>query len=257
MAPVNVICIKWGKPFGPEYVNRLFAGCRRHTAGDLRFLCVTDDSAGIRREVEVIPLANEPFHDAMMAALQKAPRKGCPVQKITMRRPDLVPDLDGPLLTLDLDVVITGPLDELMTFAPGKVCMRRVWARTPSRHVGLGHGSVIRTDPRRHAYLYERMARDPETEILKSHGSEQSYISWAAQEAGDLAFFPDAWIASFKYDCRPMRPLNLLLPPRLPPDARIVAFHGRPKMAEAVAGYRAGPFHSTRPAAWLTEAWSE
>ncbi|WP_333714212.1 glycosyl transferase [Yoonia sp.] len=255
MTEKNVICIKWGTAFGPEYVNRLYRGVRRHISGDLRFLCVTDDRAGIRPEVEIVPLISEPFHASMMEALAQAPRQ-CPIQKITLRRPDLVTDLRGPLLSLDIDVVVTGGLDDLMEYAPHKVAMRRVWSR-PSRRIGLANSSAVRFDPTLHHYLYETMARDPWVEVMKAHGSEQSYVSWTAKEHGDLALFPDQWCASFKYNCRPTRPLNLFLAPRLPPDARLVFFHGRPKMEEAVSGYRAGPLHSTRPASWLTEAWRD
>lgn len=255
MKLANVICMKWGNAFGPEYVNRLYAGVRRHFSGDLRFICVTDDKSGIRPEVEVIPLIPEPFHEQMMKALAQAPRQ-CPIQKIGLRRPGLVPDLSGPLLSLDIDVVITGPLEDLLVYAPGKVAMRKVWG-VQSRVDGLANSSAVRYDPAVHSYLYEAFARDPYGEIMKAGGSEQSYLSYTAQEHGDLEYFPDRWCASFKYDCRPKRPLNLILRPRLPTDTRIVFFHGRPKMSEAVDGYRSDPLHSTRPAPWLRDAWRD
>ncbi len=253
MGEANVICIKWGSAFGPEYVNRLRAGVRRNITGDLRFFCITDDRAGIDPEVEVIDLTPEPFQAELEAGRIAAARSG-PIQKITLRRPGLIPDLRGPLLSLDLDVVVTGPLDDLIAYAPGKVCMRKVWGK-PSRYAGLGNSSAVRYDPTLHSYLYERMAANPEEEIIRNSGSEQSYLSWAAHEAGDFEPFPDAWIASFKYDCRPMRPLNLFVEPHLPDDARIVCFHGRPKMSEAVDGYRSDPLHSTRPCSWLRKNW--
>ena len=30
----NVICMKWGTKYAPEYVNRLYAMVRRHLTGD-------------------------------------------------------------------------------------------------------------------------------------------------------------------------------------------------------------------------------
>lgn len=51
-----VICMKWGKKYGPEYVNRLYAMVRRHLKGDFRFVCLTDDGVGIRGEVECLPI---------------------------------------------------------------------------------------------------------------------------------------------------------------------------------------------------------
>jgi hypothetical protein len=255
MAEANVICMKWGRAFGPEYINRLYRGVREHLVGDLRFFCLTDDRTGIRPEVEIIDYRPGAFEERLAVALPKANRRG-PMQKLAMQRPGLVPDLKGPLLALDIDVVVTGRLDDLFRYRIDKVCMRRAWA-PPSRWSGLANGSACRFDPALHSYLYDNIARDTENCVLASNGSEQSYVSWTAYEHGDLEFFPDTWCASFKYDCRPPRPLNLILRPRLPPDARLVFFHGRPKMAEAVAGYWPNPLHATRPAPWLTEAWQD
>lgn len=36
-------CIRWGRKYGPEYVERLAAGVRRHLQRDHRFVCFTDD----------------------------------------------------------------------------------------------------------------------------------------------------------------------------------------------------------------------
>jgi len=255
VAESNVICMKWGNVFGAEYVNRLYRGVRRHLKGELRFFCVTDDSVDIRPEVEIIDYRPEPFDDQLKAALRLSPRRG-KMLKITMQRPGLISDLRGPLLSLDIDVVVTGSLDELMTFAPGKVCMRRVWGKA-SRFIGLGEGSACRFDPAVHSYLYDDIARDPFGCVRICNGSEQSYVSWSADDHGDFLPFPDSWCASFKYDCRPRRPFNLFLPPRLPSDARLVFFHGKPKMVEAVSGYRADLLHRTLPAPWLSEAWRD
>ncbi len=255
MSELNIICIRWGTAFGPEYVNRLLRAIARNSQRDVRFFCMTDDRSGLDKEVEVLDLVEQPFHNTMVELLPQTKRRG-PMRKISMFNPNLVPDLRGPMIALDLDVVITGSLDDLSDYAPGKVSMRRVWAK-PSRMVGVGHGSVLKFEPDRHSYLYENVLKNPRESILKANGSEQSYTSYAAYDAGDFEPFPDEWIVSFKYDCRPRRPLNLFSAPRLPNGARVVCFHGRPKMHEAVAGYNAGLLHRTRPADWLTTAWSD
>jgi len=253
MSEINCICLKFGTAYGPEYVNRLRAALARNTGFALRFFCMTDDARGIDARVERLPLPHEPFAERMLKALQSAPKIGR-LQKISLFRPGLIPDLRGPLLIFDLDVAIVGPVDDLRDFAPGKLCMRREW-RTSSRAPSLGHGSVERFDPLLHHYIYDFMATDPEAAVALGGGSEQTYTSASAARAGDFQPFPDDWIVSFKYDCRPMRPLNLVLEPHLPKNARVVCFHGSPKMDEAVAGYRAGPLRSTRPCGWLKDAW--
>ena len=250
---LNVICLKFGKAYGSEYVNRLRLAIRRNTARPLRLLCMTDDPRGIDKDVEILALPQEPYAARMIAAMSKARVQGR-LQKISLFKPDLVPDLDGPLIVLDLDIVVVGDLAELADFAPGKVCLRREWNAQPWQ---LGHGSVEKFEPKLHAYLYEDMLQDPEGSVALGGGSEQNYTSLNAERHGDFAPFPDEWIASFKRDCRPVRPLNLIVPPRLPPAAKVVCFHGNPKMSEALGGYRAGPFKSTRKAEWLTRAWSD
>jgi len=36
--PVNVICIKWGKKYGPDYVNTLHSMVSRHLSRPFRFV---------------------------------------------------------------------------------------------------------------------------------------------------------------------------------------------------------------------------
>ena len=51
-----VLCMKWGTKYGPEYINRLYAMVRRHLQGDFRFVCLTDNTDGLRAEVECFPI---------------------------------------------------------------------------------------------------------------------------------------------------------------------------------------------------------
>jgi hypothetical protein len=255
MPPANVVCIKWGTAFGPDYVNRLYSGVRRHLARDLRFLCMTECAEGLHPGIEHLALPDEPFRAAMETALAKADRKGA-MRKVSLFRPGLIAGLDGPVLGFDLDVVITGPLDDLVDFAPGKVAMRADWVEA-RRGRPTGHGSVFRYDPALHPWLYETMAADATGTVERARGSEQRMTSTLAQERGAFAYFPNAWIASFKHDCYPAFPLNWLAQPRLPAEAQVVCFHGHPKMDEAVMGYTslAAPHRTCRPCAWLRAQW--
>jgi len=253
MRPANVICIKWGTAFGPDYVNRLYSGARRNLARPVRFFCMTEDRVGLHPEIEVLDLPVEPFQDEMAAALAVANRQGA-MRKVSLFRPGLIGDLDGPLLGFDLDVVITGSLDPLLDFAPGKVIMRHDWVEA-RRGRATGHGSVFRFDPARHGWLYETLAADPAGQVAKARGSEQRYTSTLAQARGAFAYIPGEWVASFKHDCLGLPPVNWLRAPRLPAEARVVCFHGRPKMPEAVAGYRGSWLRRSRPCGWLAEHW--
>ncbi|NDC75632.1 hypothetical protein EBZ70_10195 [bacterium] len=55
-APQILLCLKWGKRYGSDYVNRTYAMAMRNTSRPLRVVCFTDDPAGIRPEVDVKPM---------------------------------------------------------------------------------------------------------------------------------------------------------------------------------------------------------
>ncbi|UMA65806.1 glycosyl transferase [Roseivivax marinus] len=252
MTRATIVCIKWGTAFGPDYVNRLYSGVRRNLSVPVRFCCMTEHADGLHPDIEVIDLPQEPFRADMDAALAVANRQGA-MRKVSLFRQSVIPDLDGPVLGFDLDVVITGALDPILALAPGDVLMRHDWTEKRKGRP-TGHGSVFRYDPARHGFLYEDLAADAYAEVERARGSEQRYTSHKAMDNGVFTYIPGEWVVSFKYDCNPF-PRNWVAPPRLPDDARVVCFHGRPKMPEAVAGYRDSLIRRSMPCDWLQDHW--
>jgi len=47
--------MKWGGKYGPHYVNALREGVSRHLTAPFRFLCLTDDAAGLKTGIESAP----------------------------------------------------------------------------------------------------------------------------------------------------------------------------------------------------------
>lgn len=250
----NIMCIKWGTLFGPEYVNRLYSGVRRNIAAPVRFFCMTEHRDGLHPDIEVLDLPVEPFAEPMAAALALANRQGA-MRKVSLFRPGLVPDLEGPVLGFDLDVVITGDLTPIWQMAPGKIAMRHDWTEARKGRP-TGHGSVFRFDPAQHGFLYDDLAANPYAEVEQARGSEQRYTSHKAMDREVFAYIPCDWVVSFKYDCNPF-PRNYVAPPRLPEDARVVCFHGRPKMTDALEGYSGSLIRYSKPCDWLKEHWIE
>ena len=115
MTVKQLVCVKWGTMYGPEYVNRLYGMVSRHITPPFRLVCLTDDRTGIRPEVECFDL----------------PELGVPHPQRTMgkwRKQILwgrsVPGLEGVALFVDLDSVIVGPLDDYFEHRrPGR-CVR-------------------------------------------------------------------------------------------------------------------------------------
>ncbi len=253
MGHANIICIKWGNLFGPEYVNRLYSGVRRNIKADVRFFCMTEQPSELHPDIEVLDLPVETFAKPMSAALAVANRQGA-MRKTSLFRDGLIPSLEGPLLGFDLDVVITGDLTPIWEMSPGKIIMRHDWIEARKGRP-TGHGSVFRFDPARHGYLYSELAENPYKEVEKARGSEQRYTSHKAMEKGDFDYIPGDLVVSFKHGCLYLPPMNYLRPPSLPLNARVVCFHGRPKMSEALVGYRRSFLRWSRPSEWLEDHW--
>ncbi len=218
----QVICIKWGTRYGPEYVNRIYAMVARNITPPFRVICLTDDANGIRDEV----------------VCRGLPELGCP-------RPTNAPgkwpktalwgktlfDLEGVVLFIDLDVVITGNLDPFFSFGkPEDVILARNWIKPFER---LGQTSIFRFEIGRHAYMLENFQQDPEG-IAGKYQFEQRYVTNCVE--GGIKFWPRGWVRHFRLDCLGPWPLRYLRPPRLPNGTRVVIFPGKPDPADALQG---------------------
>jgi len=217
-AAKQFVCMKWGTLYGPDYVNRLYGMGRRNTTGTFPFVCPAGRRQGRPPGGGWLP---PPPPSA------KPPHDNDGWRKLTLWAPE-VADLTGAFVYLDIDVVVTGPLDDFFTH-PGEFCIMRNWTQMKRR---VGNSSVFRIETGRHARVWEKFSADPEAAI-RSVDNEQIYISLAH---GNPTWWPDEWCISFKEHCVPPFPLNWIQAPKLPPDTRIVAFHGLPNPPDAIKG---------------------
>jgi hypothetical protein len=240
---VSVVCMKWGTAYPAHYVNILRAMTARHLARPHRFVCLTDDPSGLDARIETFPIPDVPLPPH---------KKDRPWRKLALFAPG-VGDLAGPCLFMDLDVVVVGAIDPFFDVA-GDIAIIENWTQ---RGQGIGNSSVFRWLAGNHCNIYHDFNKDPDGIIAKV-ANEQTYLSQHAAAGGhSLSFWPDEWVRSFKYHCRPAFPLNLVTAPRRPQGARIIAFHGRPNPPD-VLGH--GPLHPKRyfrPAPWVADHWKE
>jgi len=253
--PVNVICMKWGSMYGPEYVNHLRAGVARHLARPHRFVCFTDDASGLDASVQALPL----------------PELGLPSghndrrwQKLAVFRRELA-DLQGATLFLDLDLVVVASLEPFFA-QPGEFLIIRddqLFRRKPLRRLNperdrflhsVGNSSVFRYEIGAHAYILDAYLADP---AAATAGYEISQQFQSAQLAahGHLAYWPEGWCVSFKNHCVPRHLKSYLGDPVLPAGAKIVVFAGSPKMSEVLAGGGHRLHRRIGNVDWLRHAW--
>ena len=267
----QVICISWGTKYGAPYVNRLYAMVARNLTPPFSFTCFTDDPRGLQ--------PGDPRRAAAAARRRRcrpAPRasgrrrgSGAPRSAIST----------GPVLFMDLDLVVVGPLDDFFSYGdPDEVILARnpnTPARAPRPDLALplpgGQAPAAAGEvPRRPAGGRRRL---PVRAALRHPRGAR-----AASR-----FWPDPWVRHFRFHCARPLPLNFFLPPRLPPDARVVIFPGGLLPPHAIAGQWGGRYrplppaahlrglfapdrpdpplrylrHYLRPAPWVAEAWRE
>ena len=240
----TVICMKWGTRYGADFVNRLEAAIQRNTNRETQLVCLTDDPSGIQDNVhcEAIPDINLP--DDLIVT---------PWRKLVLWKDNLI-GLSGDVLFLDLDLVITGNLDEMFDFEPGRFCVIENWTQ-PGKNIG--NTSCFRWNIGSHTHIFDRLETE-QTRILSTYRIEQVYIS---REVSDMVFWPKEWCASFKHSLLPRWPMNFFKAPDLPDDTKIVAFTGKPDQDEALLGNWPVKavwkklYKHVRPTPWIAEHW--
>lgn len=247
---VNVLCLKWGTRYPVEYVNKLYRGVTRQLKRKFHFFCCTDDPVGLDNQIRIIPFPDNP-----------GIKRGWPdiLVKLMLTRNGFG-GLQGPTLFLDLDIVIMGSLDDFFEFEPGRFCIIHNWVHRRKKILGLrpfvGNSSVFRfTAGVDSNYIYQTFIDEMHlAENRKHFNTEQAFLTYAAK---DVIWWPEDWVKSFKWNCRPLFPLNLIYAPSQPKDCRILVFHGKPDPEEAILGYRGKKIHHhTRPAPWIDENWT-
>ena len=252
----NVICIKWGDAYSEIDVNTLYSMVSRNTKDHtIRFFCFTDNDKGLRNEVNVRPL----------------PEMHCPPESVKyayQKEAGLCDDDLGGLsgervFFFDLDILVTDSLDEM--FAHPKAddfVIINDW-NTQGNHVGQAscYSWVVGTI----GYVKSYYENNADEVVKKFHTASQEYLSSKIIERyGALKFWPEAWCKSFKFHCLPSWYVRSFTEPALPKETKILAFHGRPKMDDALIGRWAPAgkvplwkkiYKTIRPSPWIQKYW--
>ena len=268
------ICMKWGTRYGPAFVNRLYRGVQRGMRGAaFQFICFTDDTHGVDKNIECRPLP--PFEGVTEPLASK------PWRKLSLWRADLGPDLTGrDALVLDIDLIITGNVQPFFSYALG--CPFVVWRNPTKPTSGIGNTSVFRFTVGSHPEICTRFTANPQHVAKAEFRIEQELI---AARLGDgtatqrvaltkaakvdpfyaglnvMQYWPQGWVQSFKEDLLPRWPLRLFMAPKLPAEAAVVVFHGKPDPDEALAGQWPAKgwkklYKQVRPTRWIAQYWT-
>lgn len=256
---IAVGCVKWGTRFGPDYVNVLYRAVRDHLPLPHRFVCLTNQPEGIDPGVEVMPMPEFGVPEVEWT------KRGC-WPKVALFGEQVFAD-DEIVLYLDLDLLVVGdlsPFIDLIERDPGAFYTLREWnpallrllpvAMRPDRG-SQGSVYVWRAGAQRHVFADFTSRVEA---VRAAYWSDRFYLP---KIATDPRYLPHDWCLSFKNHCLAPFPLNLIRPEaRIPPGARIIVFHGKPRPID-VMGPPGRVWGSKRrsgdmPVPWVVEYWT-
>ena len=222
--PVIVICMKWGTLYGADYVNVLYRAVADNIDIPFRFVCLTDDRAGIMEAVECFDIPDHGWG--------KGEYKFGGWPKLSVFARDLY-GLKGRALFVDLDTVIAGNITELFSVEGGVVVIKE-WPRFNDhfrRQKLRGMTSIFGFTLGQSAYILDQYLADP----VAARASVRHEQAWVTKQASDMTFWPDGWVVSFKRNLLAYPLVNRVVPPKAPPPAaKIVVFHGVPRPIDVV-----------------------
>ena len=212
--------MKWGSRYGHEYVNRLYNSIKKHTKRKTQLYCFTDNTLNVDKNIICKPLPKISLPESISFT---------PWRKMSLWQHPL-DDLNGDVLFLDLDLVITGALDRFFDFSPGSYCVIENWTQ---KGQNIGNTSCFRLPVGKYTEIFKKFEKNPK-EYLEKYHIEQIYLSAQIQ---DQVFWPTDWCKSFKHNLLPSWPFRIWMPAKLPKDTSIVAFTGKPDPDDVINGY--------------------
>lgn len=201
---MTIACVlKSGGDYSPRWVGALARGILRYTPG-ARIVCLTDMQV-VEPHIVAVPLGRDAFPGWW--------------SKLTLLRPGLFP-AGEPVVYLDLDTLPVADLSPLAEFTDPLILLSSFY-RPQHRQSGVmlfRPGEVTER-------LWETWTKNPDAFMRRYRGDGEWLHAHAPAGPTVQALFPGVY--SFKVHCKNGPP----------PDARLVAFHGRPRPNDPAAGW--------------------
>lgn len=223
---VDCACVIHGQAYDWIYVDKLYSMLTRNFTFPVRLHVFTEQTRAVPEPYIKHELINWPsIHGPRRAWWYK-------VQLFNSNY------FQGRLLYFDLDVVITGNLDWILQSSP-----HYFWAIKDFTHMwrpkweGI-NSSIMYWDTTKFNRVWENFESQPLDTVTRSHKGDQDYIS-ASIPLSERRFFDDSLIKSWRWNVKDgglnhstkiyNRPSAGSI---LPPNTKIVVFHGTPKPHE-------------------------
>lgn len=212
---LKIVTWWWGDKYGPEYLVRLANGVQRHLKQDYQFICVTDKP---ETEMDFIP-AYFDYCGIPQGVRHLTKMQGC-LARLCMFSPEfqagIGAEIGDRIVCMDLDLIVTGPLDEIFDRDEPFVILQGANSINPCPYNGslfqlrAGYRPDVWTD------FSLKAAKDvphysfPDDQSWFAHKLKRSAGWQAGPQSGVLAFKKPGWPKGDD----------------LPKNARVVAFPG-------------------------------
>jgi hypothetical protein len=243
-----VLCMKWGSLYPAEYVNVLYSACRKYITGDFQFVCLTNESEGIRSEVQIHPVPE--------IGLDEWHYYNGAWPKIAVFLSNLY-GLEGRALFIDLDTVLLDTIDAMFEVPGSLVAIDNdPWKEKTGRPQTMS--SIFAFDLGSLGYLVDQIKADRDV-LVKRHTIEQAFLHVAVQ---NISYWPQEWLVSFKYHLRRPLLVDRFLPPKIPSKpARLLIFHGKPRPVDLArppkGNWDVFPHFGSGAVPWIKSYWEE
>lgn len=204
-----VVTWLWGSKYSGLYVERLHAGLRKHLKQPFRFLMMTE------RERQISAVQGIERHAIKDPHLIEVP--GCFV-RLRMFDPGWQQsrELDGPIVCMDLDIIITGSLDAVFSRKEPIVLLRGANSVNPCPF----NNSVFMFQAGAHPELWNDFSIEAVSDIRQHEYPDDQ--GWFWHKIPD----PASWWVGYRSGIYAFRKPGWPGGDMLPADAKMVAFPG-------------------------------
>lgn len=237
---INIVCVKWGTKYGPEYVNRLLSGFRRNSTIPFKFHCFTDDSSKLLKDIII--------HDL-------------PYKKVTGWWNKLylfsnqinIPQGET-ILFVDLDTLITSNVDDILKCTTdGIVVLKNFihdYMKKRNYYCPLMGSGLMMWQHGKFPHIWENFIKDSDKiSKLIARDGDQEWINRCIPDNKKIFWqnaFPDR-VVSFKMHCQQ----------GLPEKCSIICYHGRPSIPDSVSYNGTFAQRKISPQPWVLDYWKE
>jgi len=172
MTQLTVVTCRWGEKYANEHVNRLLSQFKRHLHMPFRFMAFVDHTDGLLPDIP----ARRVWPEVSQATHPKRPN--C-YRRLNLFRLDTL-DIFGPgyILNMDLDVLLTGNVTELISRPMAEGVTFKAYRDRATNTPYNGGMWLLKTGA--HPEVFDRFKPDKSPQITKAEqriGSDQAWIA--------------------------------------------------------------------------------